>query len=73
MRSALVGIVLASAIAFGSPVRAADIAAGKEKAELCVGCHGESAAEEDRSWSSSALGPFAYAFLTSSAGGVITL
>jgi cytochrome c553 len=27
---------------FGSsPVRAADIAAGKEKAELCVGCHGE--------------------------------
>src|SRR5260370_33616504 len=23
------------------PARAADIAAGKEKAELCVGCHGE--------------------------------
>jgi cytochrome c553 len=41
MRNALVGIVLASAIAGGSPVRAADIAAGKEKAELCVGCHGE--------------------------------
>ena len=41
MRNALVGIVLASAIACGSPVRAADIAAGKEKAELCVGCHGE--------------------------------
>ena len=41
MRNALVGIVLASAIACGSPARAADIAAGKEKAELCVGCHGE--------------------------------
>ena len=40
MRNALAGIVLA-AIACGSPVRAADIAAGKEKAELCVGCHGE--------------------------------
>jgi cytochrome c553 len=41
MRNALVGIVLASAIACGSPACAADIAAGKEKAELCVGCHGE--------------------------------
>ena len=41
MRNALGGIVLASAIACGSPVCAADIAAGKEKAELCVGCHGE--------------------------------
>lgn len=41
MRIALVGIVLASAIAGGLPARAADIAAGKEKAELCVGCHGE--------------------------------
>ena len=41
MRSALVGTMLAAAIAFGSPAQAADIAAGKEKAELCVGCHGE--------------------------------
>jgi cytochrome c553 len=41
MRNALVGIVLASAITSGSPACAADIAAGKEKAELCVGCHGE--------------------------------
>jgi cytochrome c553 len=41
MRNALVGIVLASAIACGSPILAADIAAGKEKAELCIGCHGE--------------------------------
>ena len=39
MRGALV--LLAAAIACGSPVRAADIAAGKEKAELCIGCHGE--------------------------------
>ena len=41
MRIALVGTMLATAIACGSPARAADIAAGKEKAELCVGCHGE--------------------------------
>ena len=41
MRNALVGIVLAAVFACGSPARAADIAAGKEKAELCVGCHGE--------------------------------
>jgi cytochrome c553 len=40
MRSALVGAVLA--LIFGSSyARAADVAAGKEKAELCVGCHGE--------------------------------
>lgn len=39
MRIALV--LLTAAIACGSPARAADIAAGKEKAELCVGCHGE--------------------------------
>ena len=41
MRNALAGIVLAAVIACGLPARAADIAAGKEKAELCVGCHGE--------------------------------
>ena len=41
MRNALVGMVLAATIACGSPVHAADIAAGKEKAEMCVGCHGE--------------------------------
>ncbi|WOH66446.1 c-type cytochrome [Bradyrhizobium sp. BWA-3-5] len=39
MRMALV--LLAAAMACGSPARAADIAAGKAKAELCVGCHGE--------------------------------
>ena len=41
MRIAVVGIVLASAIACGSSVDAADLAAGKAKAELCVSCHGE--------------------------------
>src|SRR3954470_23456510 len=41
MRNALVAMVLAAAIVCGSPVHAADIAAGKEKAELCSGCHGE--------------------------------
>jgi cytochrome c553 len=39
-RVVIVG-ALSVAIAFGSFARAADIAAGKEKAELCVGCHGD--------------------------------
>ena len=33
--------VIAAFIACGSLARAADIAAGKEKAELCAGCHGD--------------------------------
>lgn len=33
--------LLSVAILFGASAHAADIAAGKEKAELCVGCHGE--------------------------------
>jgi cytochrome c553 len=41
MRGALVGTILAITIVCGSLAHAADIAAGKEKAELCVGCHGE--------------------------------
>jgi cytochrome c553 len=41
MRTALIAILSGAFIACGSPARAADIAAGKEKAELCVGCHGE--------------------------------
>ena len=41
MRMARVGIALAAAIVCGSPAFAADIAAGKEKAALCVSCHGE--------------------------------
>jgi cytochrome c553 len=40
MRIALVGTLLA-VIVCGPSARAADIAAGKEKAELCVGCHGD--------------------------------
>lgn len=40
MRIALVG-ALSVAILCSSFAHAADIAAGKEKAELCTGCHGE--------------------------------
>jgi cytochrome c553 len=40
MRIGLVSI-LSVAIAVCGPAHAADIAAGKTKAELCVGCHGE--------------------------------
>ncbi|OCK57599.1 c-type cytochrome [Bradyrhizobium sp. LMTR 3] len=40
MRSALMGSLLAIIICVPL-ARAADIAAGKAKAELCVGCHGE--------------------------------
>ena len=40
MRSASIGVIL-TAIIFGLPAQAADDAAGKEKAELCAGCHGE--------------------------------
>ena len=41
MRTALIGTTLAVLIACGSLAHAADLAAGKEKAELCVGCHGD--------------------------------
>ena len=41
MRSLLFGITIAAAVVAAPPAHAADIAAGKEKAELCVGCHGE--------------------------------
>src|SRR3982074_1325778 len=40
MRIALVG-TLSVAIFCGSFAHAADAAAGKEKAELCAGCHGD--------------------------------
>jgi cytochrome c553 len=40
MRTALAGALFATAI-ICSPAHAADIAAGKAKAELCIGCHGE--------------------------------
>src|SRR5436190_9687114 len=41
MRIALLGTITVAAIFCGVPAHAADSAAGKEKAELCVGCHGE--------------------------------
>ena len=41
MRVALAGAMLAAGMACVSAAGAADIAAGKEKAGLCVGCHGE--------------------------------
>jgi cytochrome c553 len=41
MRTGLAGTILVAALACAAPLRAADIAAGKEKAEMCVGCHGE--------------------------------
>ena len=40
MRITLAGILL-SVIACVSPAGAADIAAGKQKAEICAGCHGD--------------------------------
>jgi cytochrome c553 len=41
MRTALIAILSGAFISFGSAAHTADIAAGKEKAALCVGCHGE--------------------------------
>src|SRR6266849_3678035 len=41
MRIALLGTITVATIFCGVPAHAADSAAGKEKAELCVGCHGE--------------------------------
>jgi cytochrome c553 len=40
MRGALFGMLLV-AVTCGSSAHAADIAAGKQKAELCTSCHGE--------------------------------
>lgn len=41
MRIALIGMTLATLMTCSSLGQAADIAAGKEKAELCAGCHGD--------------------------------
>ena len=41
MRIALPELAVATILLAISPAHAADIAAGKAKAELCVGCHGE--------------------------------
>src|SRR3978361_2508807 len=41
MRKRFAGTAVAALLAFGPLAHAADIAAGKEKAELCAGCHGD--------------------------------
>src|SRR6478609_8280892 len=43
MRSRFVvhSLIIGSLLLAGTSARAADVAAGKEKAELCIGCHGE--------------------------------
>src|SRR6202041_470848 len=41
MRVSLTWIIAVVALVCGSPALAADLAAGKEKAELCAACHGE--------------------------------
>jgi cytochrome c553 len=41
MRIALVGMLSATMLACGAPAQAADTAAGKQKAEVCAGCHGD--------------------------------
>jgi cytochrome c553 len=47
MRSRFVLLGACAVLALASmPARAADIAAGKEKAELCTGCHGENGISE---------------------------
>ena len=40
MRNALAGTMLTATIACSSFAHAADVAAGKAKAEVCVACHG---------------------------------
>jgi cytochrome c553 len=41
MRIALIGVLSVALSVLGPPAHAADIAAGKEKAEACVACHGD--------------------------------
>ena len=41
MRITLAGTMLAAMMAGGSFAHAADVAAGKQKAEMCIACHGE--------------------------------
>src|SRR6202790_2624462 len=41
MRINLIWMLSVAALVCGSSAQAADVAAGKEKAELCAGCHGE--------------------------------
>jgi cytochrome c553 len=41
MRIALAGVLSVALLVLASPAHAADLAAGKEKAEMCTACHGE--------------------------------
>jgi cytochrome c553 len=41
MRIVFVGVLSVALFVLGSPANAADIAAGKEKAATCTGCHGD--------------------------------
>lgn len=49
-----------SVIALATPLSAADLAAGKEKAELCTGCHGESGISQTENIPSLAAQPDAF-------------
>ena len=57
MRIALLGTITVATIFCGVPAHAADSAAGKEKAELCVGCHGENGISETENIPSLAAQP----------------
>src|SRR5262245_10169373 len=46
MRIEFPAFAIAAILIALSPAAAADIAAGKEKAEMCVGCHGENGISE---------------------------
>src|ERR1700716_4725891 len=59
MRIALVG-TLSVAIICGSLARPADTAAGKEKAELCVGCHGDGGISQTETIPSRAAQPYQF-------------
>jgi cytochrome c553 len=41
MRIALIGVLSVALSVLASPAHAADLAAGKEKAEMCTACHGD--------------------------------
>jgi cytochrome c553 len=54
---ALYGIALALSALAGAPAQAADVGAGKEKAELCVACHGEAGVSQTENIPSLAAQP----------------
>ena len=56
MRNALIATLCAAVLCCTS-VHAADVAAGKEKAELCVGCHGENGVSQTENIPSLAAQP----------------